>query len=188
VLRERARQLGARDQVLPRYERVCFDKAALPGPPRASLLCPGHPLLDAVVDLEREQHGLLLRQGAVLVDPQGDGTEPRLLVALRHALHDGWQGPDGEPLVIAEQLVFVSLHPDGRVTRAGPAPYLDLRPADAAEIEAAQPLLAVDWLAGDAAQRALMPATPWHGTTSTRCTPAATPRSPRSSARPAAVS
>jgi hypothetical protein len=39
--------------VLPRYERVTFDKNLVrpEGKPKADLLAPGHPLLDAVTDL-----------------------------------------------------------------------------------------------------------------------------------------
>ena len=42
--------------VLSRYERIAFDKSlvALPGQPAAAFVCPGHPLLDAVLDLTLE--------------------------------------------------------------------------------------------------------------------------------------
>ncbi|MFO1048467.1 MAG: helicase-related protein [Geminicoccaceae bacterium] len=53
--RERDRQLGTREVVLPRYERICFDKGASVGTPRAVLICPGHPLLDAVLDVTLER-------------------------------------------------------------------------------------------------------------------------------------
>jgi hypothetical protein len=57
--------------VLRRYERVCFTRESVrpldkPGAPFAAMLHPGHPLMLAVSDLLLEQHGNLLRQGAIL--------------------------------------------------------------------------------------------------------------------------
>jgi len=40
----------------------------VPGKPLAELVCPGHPLLDAVSDLTRERNRDLLKRGAVLID------------------------------------------------------------------------------------------------------------------------
>src|ERR1700681_1721671 len=43
---------GIGEPVLPRYERIAFEKSlvAPPGQPLAAFVCPGHPLLDAVID------------------------------------------------------------------------------------------------------------------------------------------
>lgn len=68
VLKERDRLIGRGDPVLDRYARVTFEKALIPGQPQAELLAPGHPLLDAAVDVVLERFGPLLGQGAVLVD------------------------------------------------------------------------------------------------------------------------
>ena len=38
------------------------------GQPLAAFVCPGHPLLDAAIDLTLERHRDLLRRGTVLVD------------------------------------------------------------------------------------------------------------------------
>jgi len=64
IIRERDRQITGRDRrnadpVLRRYERVCFEKqfVRLPdrvGAPMASLLHPGHPLMQSVTDLVLE--------------------------------------------------------------------------------------------------------------------------------------
>ena len=51
-------------------------------------MCPGHPLLDAVIDLTLERHRDLPRRGAVLVDERDSGSSPRLLVYLEHAIQD----------------------------------------------------------------------------------------------------
>jgi hypothetical protein len=43
----------------------------------ASLMHPGHPLMQSVTDLVMEQHRNKLKQGAVLVDPSDMGLTPR---------------------------------------------------------------------------------------------------------------
>ncbi len=75
---------------MPRYERIAFEKelVAPPGQPPAAFVCPGHPLLDAVLDLTLERHRDLLRRGAVLVDERDPGTQHRVLFYLEHAIQD----------------------------------------------------------------------------------------------------
>ncbi|MCD6308052.1 MAG: DEAD/DEAH box helicase, partial [Candidatus Latescibacteria bacterium] len=53
IIRSRDRAIGTRDPVLTRYERITFEKSliAVSGKPVADFVCPGHPLLDAVIDL-----------------------------------------------------------------------------------------------------------------------------------------
>ena len=74
-IRNRDREIGDGEPVLARYERIAFEKdlVASPGQPLAAFVCPGHPLLDATIDLILERHRDLLRRGAVLVDE----TDPR---------------------------------------------------------------------------------------------------------------
>ena len=74
-VRNRDRLIGIGEPVLPRYERIAFEKALLtpPGQPLAAFVCPGHPLLDAVIDLTLERHRDLLKRGAVLVDERDHG-------------------------------------------------------------------------------------------------------------------
>ena len=152
-LRERDRQIGIGAPVLRAYERVCFDKdqVRVPGKPVADLLAPGHPLLDALLDITLERHRRVLAQGAVLVDEADLGTEPRLLVLLEHAIADG--RPDGRgsgKRVISRQLQFVDLRPDGTYATSDAAPYLDLRQAADAEVAVAEKLLTGQgWLASD---------------------------------------
>jgi SNF2 family DNA or RNA helicase len=164
-LRERDRVITGRNRrdlapVLKRYERVCFTKEAIrpverTGLAPAVMIHPGHPLMLAVSDVLLEQHGNLLRQGAVLVDPADDGEQPSLLFLLTHEIKSG----DG--LVISKRLQFVRVLPDGSASFAGWAPHLDLEPLAASE----RPLLAdtlaakgpsgSDWLTAGLEQRAL---------------------------------
>ncbi|MDX8408023.1 MAG: helicase-related protein, partial [Mariprofundaceae bacterium] len=68
VIRNRDRAIGMRDPVLTRYERITFEKSliSVPGKPMAEFVCPGHPLLDATLDLILERPRDLLKQGAIL--------------------------------------------------------------------------------------------------------------------------
>ena len=89
-VRNRDRLIGIGEPVLPRYERIAFEKSlvAPQGQPLAAFVCPGHPLLDAVIDLTLERHRDLLKRGAVLVDERDEGDRPRVLFYLEHAIQD----------------------------------------------------------------------------------------------------
>ena len=56
-VRSRDQLIGFGVPVASKYERICFDKqfCSVPGSPIADQICPGHPLLEAVIDLMREQ-------------------------------------------------------------------------------------------------------------------------------------
>jgi hypothetical protein len=128
VLKHRDRLIGRGDPVLDRYARITFDKSLVIGQPQAELVAPGHPLLDAVVDVILERFQPLLGQGSVLVDDADDGGDPRLLIYLEHAIRDGRAAKSGEARAISQRLQFIQLKEDGSAADAGPAPYLDYRP------------------------------------------------------------
>jgi SNF2 family DNA or RNA helicase len=155
VLKERDRLIGRGDPVLDRYARVTFEKTLIAGQPQAELLAPGHPLIDAVVDLVLERFQPLLGQGAVLVDETDDGLEPRLLVYLEHAIRDGRIGRTGEPRVISQRLQFIYLKEDRSAVDGGSAPYLDCRPIKAEERSAIAEVIAAPWLSQRVEDRAL---------------------------------
>jgi len=150
-IRNRDTQIGRRAPVLKSYERVTFKKEAirLEGKPPAVMIAPGHPLLDATIDLLLEHQRDLLRQGAVLVDPLDHGTEPRLLVFLESSITDGRPGRKGvsEGRIISRQLQFIEITPTGEKRLAGHAPYLDYVPATSDQRQAIQPILEQPWLA-----------------------------------------
>jgi superfamily II DNA or RNA helicase len=150
-IRQRDRVSGLRAPLLRAYERVTFHKGAmrLDGKPPAALLAPGHPLLDATVDIVLEKYRDLLRQGAVLVDPLDDGTEPRVLLYLEHSITDARAEIGRGPTTISRRLEFVFLDAAGNASRAGNAPYLDYIPATDAQVIAARPLFTASWLARD---------------------------------------
>ena len=116
--------------VLPRYERIVFEKAlkAPQNQPLAAFVCPGHPLLDATADLLLEQNRDLLRRGAVLVDENDQGLEPRILFYLEHAIQDASTTRSGERRVISKRMLYVELGAEGDSRHPQYAPYLDYRP------------------------------------------------------------
>ncbi|NWF79202.1 MAG: DUF3883 domain-containing protein [Chloroflexi bacterium] len=126
---------GGRGAVLPRYERVTFEKAlrTVPGKPEAAFLAPGHPLLDAVLDAVIARYGELFRRGAILIDPADLGETPRLLLTIEHSIQDARPSRDGGRRVVSRRLQFVEIDAGGAVRPAGYAPYLDYRGATESE-------------------------------------------------------
>ena len=108
--------------------------------PPAAFICPGHPLLDAVLDLTLERGRGLLQRGAVLVDERDPGVGVRVLFTLEHAIRDGSRLPNGEGRTISRRLLYVELDADGRAHRLRHAPYLDYRPLAEGEPAAADVL------------------------------------------------
>lgn len=129
-VRNRDRQIGAGDPVLSRYERIAFEKdlIAPQGQPLAAFVCPGHPLLDAALDLTLDRHRDLLKRGTVLVDERDSGTSPRVLFTLEHAIQDASLLPSGERRTISRRLLYVEMDGEGHTRHLQYAPYLDYRP------------------------------------------------------------
>jgi len=138
-VRNRDRLIGFGEPVLPRYERVAFEKAlvAPQGQPLAAFVCPGHPLLNAVIDISLERYRDLLRRGAVLVDERDPGTSPRVLFFLEHAIQDASVTKSGERRVVSKRLLFVEIDAQGTAGHINYAPYLDYRPLGDGEPTAA---------------------------------------------------
>ena len=135
AIRNRDMQIGFGEAVLPRYERICFEKddCNIPGLVPASLICPGHPLLDATVDLIRERNADALKHGAIFIDDEDYGRDPRLLFYIEDAIQDGVILPNGNKRIISKNVHFVELKEDGTAKNAGYAPYLDYRAASQEE-------------------------------------------------------
>jgi SNF2 family DNA or RNA helicase len=137
-VRNRDRLIGVGEPVLPRYERIAFEKAlvAPQGQPLAAFVCPGHPLLDATIDLTLERDRDLLRRGAVLVDERDPGTAPRVVFYLEHGIQDANLTRSGERRVVSKRMLYVELDATGQARHLHYAPYLDYRPLAADEPDA----------------------------------------------------
>ena len=129
-IRNRDRMLGVGEPVLTRYERIVFEKqlVAPPSQAPAALVCPGHPLLDSVIDLTLERHREMLKRGAVLVDERDAGTETRVLFSIEHDLQDGSITRAGDRRVISKRVLYVEIDANGVSRHLHYAPYLDYRP------------------------------------------------------------
>jgi SNF2 family DNA or RNA helicase len=129
-IRNRDRLIGIREPVLPRYERIAFEKklVAPPGQPLAAFVCPGHPLLDATIDLTLERHRDLMRRGTILVDDRDTSGAPRVLFYLEHAIQDASVTKSGDRRVVSKRLLFVEIDRKGTARHLNYAPYLDYRP------------------------------------------------------------
>jgi hypothetical protein len=75
----------------------------------ASLLHPGHPLMQSVTDLVLEQHRNKLKQGAVLVDPADMGLTPKVMFIIDHSVKEGAD----QTHVVSRRMQFVEIDPKG---------------------------------------------------------------------------
>lgn len=153
AIREHDRRIAGRDRhsggaVLPRYERVCFEKQYVRltdrvGAPMASLLHPGHPLMQSVSDIVLEQHRHKLKQGAVLIDENDMGLEPRVLLIIDHAVHEG--STSGR--VVSRRMQFIEIDSERKAVNAGWAPHLDLEPIAEEDRPLITDILSAPWIA-----------------------------------------
>lgn len=129
TVRNRDRLIGIGEPVLRRYERIAFEKSLInpSGQPLAAFVCPGHPLLDAVIDLTLERNRDFLRRGTVLVDDRDPGLQPRVVFYLEHAIQDAGVTRAGERRIISKRMLYVELDPQGNARHLHYAPYLDYR-------------------------------------------------------------
>lgn len=153
LIRNRGRQIGTREPILTRYERICFDKdlISIPGKPLAAFICPGHPLLDATIDLTLERHRDVLKQGSVLVDENDPSEEIRVLVTLQHSIQDAKTDLSGKRRIVSRRMQYVEIifsdlansatEEQTTIRNAGYAPYLDYRPLSEAEQTAIETFL-----------------------------------------------
>lgn len=161
TIRERDRQIGGRDRrntdpVLRRYERVCFEKQYVRlvdrvGAPMASLMHPGHPLMQSVTDIVLEQHRNKLKQGAVLVDSTDMGLAPKVMFIIDHSVKEGANPAS----VVSRRMQFVEIDPQGNAINAGWAPHLDLEPIAKADMALIEDVLGAAWITQNLEQQAL---------------------------------
>ena len=159
-VRNRDRLIGFGEPVMPRYERIAFEKTfvAPQGQPLAAFVCPGHPLLNAVIDISLERYRDLLRRGAALVDESDLGTSPRVLFFLEHAIQDASLTKSGERRAVSKRLLFVEIDAQGAARHINYAPYLDYRPLAVGEpaIDAILARPEAAWIGRDLENKALI--------------------------------
>jgi hypothetical protein len=158
LVRNRDWLIGIGEPVLSRYERIAFEKSlvAPQGQPLAAFVCPGHPLLDASIDLTLERHRDLMRRGTVLVDESDLGTHPRVIFYLEHSVQDASLTRTGARRVVSKRMLYVELGAAGTPRHIQYAPYLDFRPLaeDDPKIEAILDRPECGWIAKELEQKA----------------------------------
>ena len=129
-VRNRSLSTGAGRTVLRRYERIAFEKSllAIGTQTPAAFVCPGHPLLDAVIEHTLAGNSNLLRQGTVLIDDLDSGWEPRVLFFLEHSIQNASITRAGGRQVISQRVLYVEIDAAGNARHTEYAPYLDYRP------------------------------------------------------------
>lgn len=145
AIRERDRIIGeTRTPVLRKYERICFEKQHVrqQGKPMADLIHPSHPLMHASTDLVLEAHRPKLKQGAVLVDPNDDGLDPKVLFMVDHTVREGGNSTD----IASRRLQFVEIDEKGNAINAGWAPHLDLQAIGDCDHKLISDVLNAPWL------------------------------------------
>jgi hypothetical protein len=157
LIRNRDRQIGRGQPVLLRYERITFEKPLInpAGKPLADFVCPGHPLLDATLDLVLERHRDLLKRGTVLVDESDQGEEVRPLLYLEHTIQDARTDRAGNRRTVSKRLQFVEITGQGQARSGGYAPFLDYRPLTEQERDAFATFALPDWIRRNLESQAL---------------------------------
>ncbi len=152
-IRRRDREIGRGAAVGKNFERITFyrDQTRLDGFPPATLIAPGHPLLESVIDLTLESQRDLLRQGTVLIDTANRTTEPRLLLYIQSDITDGRpvRHATNSRRLLSRRLQFVEITQTGSVHHAGGAPYLDYLAPSMEDVEKVAHFLEAEWLAAD---------------------------------------
>jgi hypothetical protein len=130
-VRNRDRLIGIGEPVLPRYERIAFEKEPdrPPGPAAGRLRLPRPPAAGRGARPDPGAPPRSAARGAVLVDERDHGVEPRVLFYLEHAIQDASLTRTGERRVISKRMLYVELARTGHARHVHYAPYLDYRPA-----------------------------------------------------------
>ena len=151
AIRVRDRVIGTRAPILPKYERITFEKELIhvPGKPKAEFISPGHPLLDTVIDIVLNQNRNLLRQGTILVDETDHSDEPRIIAILEHSIQDGYIDRNGKARIVSRRLQFIEADSTGNFINAGYAPHLDYRPPTQEEAAILDTAMAASSMLGD---------------------------------------
>ncbi len=123
-IREKALVRDRRAPVVENYERVTFKRELkrVPNKPNATLLAPGHPLLDAVIDLTIEDLGGALSSGAVFVDPT---EKQRDDVSMIYAVEQRVVNSVVPPMTIDRHFDFIEINSRSEGSISNMAPYLD---------------------------------------------------------------
>ena len=109
--------------------------------------------MNSILDLIKESHTSLLKQGSILINEEDHGKDIKILFFVEHAIKDGVILSNGLNRTISKQIMFSEIDKNFNVEKVGYAPYLDYRPASDSEIEKASDLINEDWIKEDLESR-----------------------------------
>ncbi|GBU26706.1 RNA helicase [Treponema sp. R8-4-B8] len=127
-LQESRSNFGVTYPIAKSYEAITFEKEYVHVDGRiddAALICPGHPLLSALISEILGKNQNLLKQGTIFIDDTESGKKDRLLFFIEDIVEDGRVNSAGHPVKASHRLHFIEVYKDGIVESAGLAPYLD---------------------------------------------------------------
>ena len=127
-LRESRSLFGENYPIAKNYEAVTFEKEYVHVNGRlddATLICPGHPLLEALIGEILGKNQKLLKQGTIFIDNSSSDKQDRLLFYIEDILEDGRVDSNKHPVKASHRLHFIEIYQNGTVQSAGFAPYLD---------------------------------------------------------------
>ena len=147
-IRSKIRVIGYGKHILRRYERICFEKdhVRMDGKPLAEFIAPGHPIMDAAIDIILEKFRSLLKRGTILIDRANEGTDPVVLYIIEHIIRDGSKDKQGHQRIISRRMQFIQIDAKNTIFQGGHAPYLDYEEINAQEMELIKDILDQDWL------------------------------------------
>jgi hypothetical protein len=122
-VQEQARRVNRWLPIPDQYERITFETKhiRLTGSADAALIAPGHPLLQAVIELTLNDLAGVLRSGTVFVDRrENQALAPSLLYAIEQKI----ENQPGHHTV-SHHFDYVQLDPEGQATVSLAPPYLD---------------------------------------------------------------
>jgi superfamily II DNA or RNA helicase len=146
-VQEQARRANRWLPVPDQYERITFETKHIrpPGGADATLIAPGHPLLQAVIELTVDDLAGALRAGTVFVDRREDqAPTPSLLFAVEQKIENqpGHQ-------TVSHHFDYVRLDPRGQATVTLAPPYLDYDSPSPEESAAIAQVRAQPWVAAN---------------------------------------
>ncbi|MDR2896881.1 MAG: DUF3883 domain-containing protein [Propionibacteriaceae bacterium] len=163
-VQDQARRANRWAPIPDQFERITFttERIRVEAGADATLIAPGHPLLQAVIDLTITDLGRTLRDGTVFVDRRDNqDTAASLLFAVEQKIDnlaprpliDGdsphLDGPNAGAYTVDRHFEYVQLSPNGDIRVPLVPPYLDYDAPTPDEETRIQQVLAQDWLRTD---------------------------------------
>lgn len=123
-IRDKALFRDRRSPVIEHYERVTFkiEQKRVSGKPDATLLAPGHPLLEAVIELTIEDLGKSLESGTIFIDNTDSQREN---LSRLYAVEQRIVNSVTPPMTVDRHFDFIEVNADSSASVANMAPYLD---------------------------------------------------------------